>query len=752
MNKIQHFFTRPAFITQLTIVGWLAVVLLTGGPFRIGLSTAFLLTMPGYYAYRLIAGYNRMQSGWVTAAYSVGLSIATLIATSFVVNEAGVYTGHPQPLMRLPLALAVAAVTSIFAGISARHRPADFRLVWRRPADLVTKVTGLLLPLIAVAGAITLNNGGPNVLAVAGLAAVAVYFVAITWRNGDGSSYPYALYMMSLAILLGTSMRGWNITGHDVMQEYQVFQLTSQHSVWHMHFYQDAYNACLSITILPTLLQRLTGIADAYVYKFIFQLYFALTAPVLYLSLRRYVPKIMAMLAAFVFITFPTYITDITMLGRQETAFLFLALAILAGLDVSLGRVRRSALSFIFLSAMVLSHYSTSYVTLGILLLASLLGGGLSMWHRLKPRHNSRTPLVNMSVISAPVVIATLLVLIAWNTLATQTSNNISQTLAGILPSLPAVLHPAPAAPTLNSAQQVASYASTTEAARKLAPSAYYSSTITDAAPIVAATDTVDQPTALARKLHLNSDVMYKVFDQIKALYAKLIQALILLGLILFTVSKRFRYRLPTRYCLLGAASLAMIAAQVVLPSSVINYGLLRLIQQSLLVLALPIVAASFWLLGLVRLPRRMHHRAVGIALSIFFLVLAGVLPAITGSYKPALAVSNSGFYYEAYYTHQDEIDAAVWLKNNVPSGSQIYSDEFARRKIIAYTNVFSTSILVPGAIPIDSYVYLDDANVTTGKVAVYYGSDLIFYQVPTAFLTANKNLVYSSGNVRIYH
>ena len=245
---------------------------------------------------------------------------------------------------------------------------------------------------------------------------------------------------------------------------------------------------------------------------------------------------------------------------------------------------------------------------------------------------------------------------------------------------------------------------------------------------------------------------MYKVFDQIKALYAKLIQALILLGLILFTVSKRFRYRLPTRYCLLGAASLAMIAAQVVLPSSVINYGLLRLIQQSLLVLALPIVAASFWLLGLVRLPGRMHHRAVGIALSIFFLVLAGVLPAITGSYKPALAVSNSGFYYEAYYTHQDEIDAAVWLKNNVPSGSQIYSDEFARRKIIAYTNVFSTSILVPGAIPIDSYVYLDDANITTGKVAVYYGSDLIFYQVPTAFLTANKNLVYSSGNVRIYH
>ena len=390
MNKLRHFFTRPAFIAQLTIVGWLAVVLLTGGPFRIGISTAFLLTVPGYYAYRLIAGYSRIQSGWVTAAYSVGLSIATLIATGFVVNEVGVYTGHPQPLTRLPLALAVAAVTNILAGISARRRPAGFKLVWKRPADLVTKVTGLLLPLIAVAGAITLNNGGSNVLAVTGLAAVAVYFVAITWRNGDGSSYPYALYMMSLAILLGTSMRGWNITGHDVMQEYQVFQLTSQHSVWHMHFYQDAYNACLSITILPTLLQRLTGIADAYVYKFIFQLYFALTAPVLYLSLRRYVPKVMAVLAAFVFITFPTYITDMTMLGRQETAFLFLALAILAGLDVSLGRIRRSALSFVFLSAMVLSHYSTSYVTLGILLLASLLGGGLNIWHRLKPRHNGR--------------------------------------------------------------------------------------------------------------------------------------------------------------------------------------------------------------------------------------------------------------------------------------------------------------------------------------------------------------------------
>ena len=76
---------------------------------------------------------------------------------------------------------------------------------------------------------------------------------------------------MSLALLLMTSLRGWYVTGHDVQTEYLVFELTKQLSRWKVSTFPDAYNACLSITILPTMILRWTRVGDPYVFKVLFQ-------------------------------------------------------------------------------------------------------------------------------------------------------------------------------------------------------------------------------------------------------------------------------------------------------------------------------------------------------------------------------------------------------------------------------------------------------------------------------------------------
>ena len=133
------------------------------------------------------------------------------------------------------------------------------------------------MPLLAIGGANTLNNGGSNWLALSVLGIIAGLFIAaVCLERRLGRHYGAIIFAIAVSLLLGTSMRGWGITGHDIMQEYQVFQLTASHAAWHMQYYQDAYNACLSITILPTIISRLTGISDPYVYKFAFQLFAAL--------------------------------------------------------------------------------------------------------------------------------------------------------------------------------------------------------------------------------------------------------------------------------------------------------------------------------------------------------------------------------------------------------------------------------------------------------------------------------------------
>jgi len=182
-----------------------------------------------------------------------------------------------------------------------------------------------------------------------------------------------------------------------------------------------------------------------------------------------------------------------------------------------------------------------------------------------------------------------------------------------------------------------------------------------------------------------------------------------------------------------------------------VNYGLLRVIQQGLIVLALPMILACYWLLGLLRISRHWQQRLLALGLVGLFLILAGFLPAITGGYKPSLALSNSGFYYEAYYTHASEVAADNWLAHKTPKGSRVYSDEFARRKMIAYAGIFSQPTLSPQTIPIDSYVYLSVANTTLEKVPAYYKGGLLYYTVPSVFLQTDKNLVYNAGGVQIY-
>ena len=82
--------------------------------------------------------------------------------------------------------------------------------------------------------------------------------------------------MMGLSILFSTSLRGWFITGHDIQHEFAVFQVASRAGYWSIAGHNgDPYNACLSITILPTIIAKITTISAAYVYKVVFQAIFA---------------------------------------------------------------------------------------------------------------------------------------------------------------------------------------------------------------------------------------------------------------------------------------------------------------------------------------------------------------------------------------------------------------------------------------------------------------------------------------------
>ncbi|HKX24402.1 MAG TPA: DUF2206 domain-containing protein [Candidatus Saccharimonadales bacterium] len=759
---------------MLTTALWVALVLYVPfDPFSTVFSLAYLSLMPGYVLYRTIAGYIRGEMKARVLAYIVGLSLISLMVIGLVLNQVLPWLAHmDRPLVSTTMAPAIAGFVVFFTFMTAfRRKTQNLRrfkkyltlAFWRSKSRefWLTVTIGLLLvllPFLGVAGATMLNNSGPNWLALGAIGLVGAVIFGLSWtkRVQLQSLYPLALYSATLTILLGTSMRGWEVTGHDVMQEFQVFQLTTLHSLWDMKFYQDAYTACLSITILPTVLQKLSGMPDLYLFKLWFQLLFALIAPLMYSGLRTYVPRKMAFLAAVIFVTFPAFLTDIMMLNRQEVAIFCFALALFVALDKRLSTFARHALMIILFGGMVLSHYSTSYITALILIVATGLGFGLwvirPLTRRLKIEALQAKTFTLFPAYIAPMV---LLMIIGWSGLATHTAGNIADTIKGIGNDVVRVVNPnaAPprqAAPAEKAEASVDTYADYAYQTRQYDASEYYpDSTSTDFEPIeVPERNAPLSP--LASALHLPADLLQKVYDLARQGYVGLLTLLLAVGLVLM-VFRRTATRLPLQYPLLGIACLVVVVIQVVLPSEAVNYGLARVIQQGLVILALPGVAAAVWVLGKVKFKFELRFRMVAGVLVALFLVLSGFISTLTGGYRPVLAFSNSGFYYQAYYTHPEEIEADKWLAANAPSGSRVYADEFSRRRMITYANIFPEPTLVPSAIPEDSYVYLSRGNTTTGQVPVYYDGELLFYNVPFYFLNTHKTLVYNSGGVRIY-
>ncbi len=127
----------------------------------------------------------------------------------------------------------------------------------------------------------------------------------------------------------GTSLRGWNITGHDIQAEFLAFGLTDHAQNWDMSALPSAYNACLSRHDPADGAGADHGFLGALVFKLLLQLVFALVPVLTYLFARRFVDRRLALLAAVFTVAFPTFFTDMPYLVRQEVAFFFLALALL---------------------------------------------------------------------------------------------------------------------------------------------------------------------------------------------------------------------------------------------------------------------------------------------------------------------------------------------------------------------------------------------------------------------------------------
>ena len=116
-----------------------------------------------------------------------------------------------------------------------------------------------------------------------------------------------SLYMIGLGLILMHSLTSSHLIGRDVFQEFNCFQLTLTNFHWNIDNFYNPYNACISITILPTIYAVLTNLNGEYVFKLLFALVGSILPLMVYKIATKYLTKKNMHFASLLFY-FPSFL------------------------------------------------------------------------------------------------------------------------------------------------------------------------------------------------------------------------------------------------------------------------------------------------------------------------------------------------------------------------------------------------------------------------------------------------------------
>lgn len=766
----------------------------------------FLSIVPGMLTL-LSLRLNRLPF-WANLSLSIAFSLLELMIVVLIGNFLLPKFGIAQPLAQHILIIEISILLFILS-LVAWNRLDGWKL------NIVSKLRGSFpnklniwlsfLPTIfvlqSVIGAFSLNNGGSGLWTLAMLGEIAVYILIlyIYAKKIGENTIPTALYFISLALLLMTSLRGWYITGHDIQVEYRVFQFAKNSGVWNMAVYQDAYNACLSITILPTLFFNLLRVSDPYIYKFLFQFFFAVCPGLTYLISRNWIDKRISFLAGFYFLSFVTFFADMPFLIRQEVAFIFYGLMLYVIFEPRLDiKIRR--ILFVFMGiGVILSHYSTTYTILMIFTLSTL---SRPIFIKSQRYFNRKLGFFNKSALiditnkdagsKANITLVMIVILFAssfiWTSLITNTGGNLSKVLRE---TISAIGNGFTEDTRSTDATNLLSFRSPSqqeefddfvkkviEPIRMKSPNAYFDKSLYNKYQYLALPDEKVPLTKigkLAQGFNVNFVGFITLFGRT---IAKFMEILAPLGIFYVLFRKSFFKYLNVEFYLIAFYCLFFIFLIIVIPVLSTEYGIFRAMQQSMFVLALLMICGSL-LIGscIVRVKHWLYYnlwiRKIQIEKSfstqsiqyglfpiiislLLFMYSTSFIQQVFGNNSAQLHLTNAGRYYDNYLIKTIDVFAVDWL-GNLTKGDisglkiQIQTDKYSQRKLASLSNLDAYNDIFPGVVRRDSYVYLGQATAKKHRATLVYIGDQITYEYPVEFLDDNKNLIYNNGGSRIY-
>jgi len=371
--------------TKKYLLSLISIVLLTD--IVILLNIPFLRQISGFLCFTIIPGLLILHilkldkiEFFKKIILSVGLSVVFLMFDGLIVNSFYPYISKPLSLESILISSNIILMILAFIAYRRNKNYFDIKGVFDPTRDLKDKlifplVFPIMFPFMTVFGTYLMNMQGNNIILFMLMFLIIFYVVLITLFHKaiPNQTYPIAILMISISLLLILPLRSNHIDSQDINFEYFFSQQVLLNHYWDASKFSSVCNACLSITILRPVYQLLINIDGEYIFKIIYNLIFSITPLCMYYLFKKYIGNLYAFLSSFFFISQHAFINVMYMIPRVEIAFFFFALAMMVFFDDEITKLNKRTLFIILLFAVVISHYSTTYIFFIVLFLSWLI-------------------------------------------------------------------------------------------------------------------------------------------------------------------------------------------------------------------------------------------------------------------------------------------------------------------------------------------------------------------------------------------
>jgi uncharacterized membrane protein len=357
-----------AFIISIVLITDLTILL--NIPFsRQILGFLFLTILPGFLILQILK-LNKIEST-EKLVLSVGLSISFLMFFGLLLNNSSLSLGYETPLATIPLLISFnIAFILLVAIVHKMNKDAVFSLP---SLNLTTSEKDFLIvpicfPALSIFGMHVMNTTNNNIILMFLLFLIPIYIVFVCFFNHKFSTrlYPVVIFLISISLLLLLSLRSNHIIGMDAHLEYYFFQTTLDNLHWSI-FGRSAVDACLSISLLPTIYHSILNIPSEFLFKILYSLLYSISPLVIYVLSKKYVGELYAFLASCFFMFQANFLWT-AYNARTNTAILFFALAMMTLFSDKIDPLKKRILFIVFMASCMVSHYSTTYIFFFIML------------------------------------------------------------------------------------------------------------------------------------------------------------------------------------------------------------------------------------------------------------------------------------------------------------------------------------------------------------------------------------------------